>query len=78
MVGRGVPIVVSLWLTESKRSGKFLDPWDFILKDPNNEKNCGFRLVDILRKASRAQLLAGKLVFFSFGLYISFQVCPSM
>jgi len=71
MVGRGVPIVAPLWLTESKRSGKFLDPWDFILKDPNNEKKWGFRLEDSLRKASRAQLLAG------LSIHVTGQVKPS-
>ena len=53
----------SLRKVESLTKNKHLNPWDSILKDPNNEKNCGFRLVDNIRKASRAQLLAGKLVF---------------
>jgi hypothetical protein len=59
MVARGVPIVSPQWLTESKRTGKFLDPWDFILKDPSNEKKWGFKLEDTLKKATRAPLLAG-------------------
>jgi len=59
MVARGIPIVSPQWLTESKRSGKFLDPWEFTLKDPTNEKKWGFKLEETLRKATRAPLLAG-------------------
>jgi len=59
MVARGIPIVAPQWLTESKRAGKFLDPWAFILKDPTNEKKWGFKLEDTLQKATRAPLLAG-------------------
>lgn len=71
MVGRGVPIVTPMWLTESKRSGKFLDPWDFILKDPANEKKWGFKLEDTLKKASRARLLEGLKI------HVTGQVKPS-
>jgi len=71
MVGRGVPIVAPSWLTESKKSGKFLNPWDFILKDQANEKKWGFKLEDTLKKASSARLLTG------LSIHVTGQVKPS-
>eukprot|EP00092_Neocalanus_flemingeri_P032360 GFUD01035183.1.p1 GENE.GFUD01035183.1~~GFUD01035183.1.p1 ORF type:complete len:1270 (-),score=392.62 GFUD01035183.1:426-4235(-) len=71
MVGKGVPIVAPLWLTESKKVGKFLNPWDFILKDQTNEKKWGFKLEETLKKASRARLLSGLCI------HVTGQVKPS-
>jgi len=59
MVGKGIPIVGPKWLSDSKLSGKFLNPWDFILHDPANEKKWGFDLSKTLTQANKARLLAG-------------------
>ena len=64
MVGKGIPIVGPKWLSDSKLSGKFLNPWDFILHDPANEKKWGFDLSKTLTQANKARLLAGKSIGF--------------
>ena len=60
MVAKGVPIVSPAWITASKKHARFLDPWDFILTDPSNEKKWAFKLSNTLEKASTAQLLVGE------------------
>ena len=59
-VARGLPIVSPTWLEASKKSGSFLDPWQFILKDQANEKKWGFKLEKSLRNAGKSPLLTGK------------------
>ena len=61
MVAKGVPIVSPAWIAESKKHFRFLDPWDFILSDPANEKKWGFKLGDTLQKAKRSPLLQGMI-----------------
>ena len=60
MVAKGVPIVSPAWITASKKHARFLDPWDFILTDPPNEKKWAFKLSNTLEKARTAQLLVGE------------------
>ena len=62
MLAKGVPIVSPSWIVESKKYFRFLDPWDYILTDPPNEKKWGFKLADTLQKAKRDPLLGGKLI----------------
>lgn len=44
MVGRGVPIVSSSWIQQSKLQGRFADPWSYILEDKENERKWGMGL----------------------------------
>ena len=60
MVAKGVPIVSASWLVESGKVSRFLDPWDYILKDSDNEKKWGFKLEETLKKAQTGRLLEGK------------------
>ena len=60
MVAKGVPIVSPAWITDSKKHARFLDPWDYILNDPSNEKKWAFKLSTTLEKACNAPLLQGK------------------
>ena len=59
MVAKGVPIVSVSWLVESGKFSRFLDPWDFILNDADNEKKWGFKLKETLKKAKTKRLLEG-------------------
>ena len=58
MVAKGVPIVCPAWITQSKAAGAFLDPWQYILKDEENEKRFGMKLEITLMQAVRKPLLA--------------------
>ena len=59
MVARGVPIVSPAWISDSKKHARFLNPWDYILNDPPNEKKWAFKLSNTLEKAKTVQLLKG-------------------
>ena len=59
MAGRGVPIVSSAWLKESRAAGLLLEPWSFLLTDREVEKKWGCKLGDTLRQASKSKLLTG-------------------
>merc|ERR1712098_276920 len=59
MLAKGVPIVSPSWIADSKKYFRFLDPWDYILSDPPNEKKWSFKLADTLKKAKTAPLLEG-------------------
>ena len=63
MLAKGVPIVSPSWIADSKKYFRFLDPWDYILSDPPNEKKWSFKLVDTLRKAKTSPLLEGNVEF---------------
>ena len=60
MVAKGVPIVSPAWIADSKKHARLLDPWDYILNDPPNEKKWAFKLSDTLVKACNAPLLQGE------------------
>ena len=60
MVAKGVPIVSPAWISDSKKHSRFLNPWDYILKDPANEKKWAFKLGDTLQKAKSGRLLEGR------------------
>ena len=59
MVAKGAPIVSVSWLVEAGKFSRFLDPWDFILDDADNEKKWGFKLKETLEKARTKRLLEG-------------------
>lgn len=59
MIARGVPIVSPAWLSESKKYFRWMEPWDFILNDTENEKKWGFKLSETLKKAQAGGLFKG-------------------
>jgi hypothetical protein len=59
MAARGVPIVSSKWLGESRAARMFLEPWGFILTDPAVEKKWGCRLEYTLKQAGLRRILTG-------------------
>jgi hypothetical protein len=58
-VARGVPVVSISWLHQSKKSGSFLDPWQFIIQDTEKEKQWECNLVKTLQSARKQPLLKG-------------------
>nr|XP_056707931.1 mediator of DNA damage checkpoint protein 1 [Euleptes europaea] len=59
-LARGIPIVTLDWLEKSKRNSFFLSPKGFLVRDPEQEKNFGFRLAESLQKArQKGGLLQG-------------------
>lgn len=59
MMGRGKPIVSPDWLLKSQKSGRFLDPWEFLLNDKENETKFKFSLKKSLMQCEKAKLLTG-------------------
>lgn len=58
-LGRGIPILSLEWLHQSRRAGRFLPPDDYVVTDPEQEKNFGFSLRDALSRARERRLLEG-------------------
>lgn len=58
-IGRGRTIVSPNWLTMSKTAGNFVDPWQFLLKDPEAEEKYGFCLEATIRSACNFLLFEG-------------------
>ncbi|XP_037639905.1 mediator of DNA damage checkpoint protein 1 isoform X2 [Sebastes umbrosus] len=58
-VAKGVPIVTTHWLEKSGKSGSFLSPNAFLVKDPEQEEKFSFCLQESLRLASSQPLLQG-------------------
>ncbi|XP_066108903.1 mediator of DNA damage checkpoint protein 1 isoform X5 [Saccopteryx bilineata] len=58
-LGRGLPILSLDWLRQSRRAGCFLPPEEYVVSDPEQEKNFGFSLRDSLRRARERRLLEG-------------------
>ncbi|XP_076258248.1 mutator 2 [Rhynchophorus ferrugineus] len=56
-VGLGKPICSPQWIVESKKSHEFLDPWDYILQDPEAEAKWNFSLKESLMKSREKKLL---------------------
>ncbi|CAG9766477.1 unnamed protein product [Ceutorhynchus assimilis] len=56
-IGLGKPICSPNWITESKKVQEFLDPWDYILTDPEAEKKWSFSLKQSLTQSRDLQLL---------------------
>ena len=59
MAARGVPIVSSKWLGESRAARMFLEPWGFILRDPAVEKKWGCKLEYTLKQAGLRRIFTG-------------------
>ncbi|XP_049858430.1 uncharacterized protein LOC126349960 [Schistocerca gregaria] len=59
VMGQGKPIVSPDWLLKSQKSGRFLDPWEFLLNDKENETKFKFSLKKSLLQCGKAKLLTG-------------------
>ncbi|XP_010846453.1 PREDICTED: mediator of DNA damage checkpoint protein 1 isoform X2 [Bison bison bison] len=58
-LGRGIPILSLAWLHESRKAGCFLPPDEYLVTDPEQEKNFGFSLREALSRARERRLLEG-------------------
>ncbi|KAM6185034.1 mediator of DNA damage checkpoint protein 1 [Rhynchocyon petersi] len=58
-LGRGIPILTLDWLHQSRKAGCFLPPDEYVVTDPEQEKNFGFSLQDALSRAQKQRLLEG-------------------
>ncbi|XP_060045366.1 mediator of DNA damage checkpoint protein 1 isoform X2 [Erinaceus europaeus] len=58
-LGRGIPILSLDWLHQSRKAGCFLPPDEYIVTDPEQEKNFGFSLRKALSRAREQKLLEG-------------------
>ncbi|XP_062953110.1 mediator of DNA damage checkpoint protein 1 isoform X1 [Cynocephalus volans] len=58
-LGRGIPILSLDWLHQSRKVGCFLPPDEYVVTDPEQEKNFGFSLRDALSRARERRLLEG-------------------
>ncbi|XP_045397519.1 mediator of DNA damage checkpoint protein 1 isoform X2 [Lemur catta] len=58
-LGRGIPILSLDWLHQSHKAGCFLPPDEYVVIDPEQEKNFGFSLRDALSRARERRLLEG-------------------
>ncbi|XP_058023796.1 mediator of DNA damage checkpoint protein 1 isoform X3 [Ahaetulla prasina] len=52
-LARGIPIVTLDWLEKSRRNAFFLAPNNFLVRDPEQEKNLRFSLSNSLQKAQQ-------------------------
>uniref|UniRef100_A0A8D2AWC5 Mediator of DNA damage checkpoint 1 n=1 Tax=Sciurus vulgaris TaxID=55149 RepID=A0A8D2AWC5_SCIVU len=58
-LGKGIPILSLDWLHQSRKAGCFLPPDQYVVTDPEQEKNFGFNLRDALHRARERRLLEG-------------------
>lgn len=56
-LGKGIPILSLNWLYQSRKAGCFLPPDDYLVTDPEQEKNFSFSLRDSLCRARERRLL---------------------
>ncbi|XP_075411435.1 mediator of DNA damage checkpoint protein 1 isoform X1 [Tenrec ecaudatus] len=67
-LGRGIPILSLDWLHQSRKAGCFLPPDEYIVTDPEQEKNFGFSLQDALGRARKQRLLEGYEIYVTPGV----------
>ncbi|XP_046283584.1 mediator of DNA damage checkpoint protein 1 isoform X3 [Marmota monax] len=58
-LGKGIPILSLDWLHQSRKAGCFLPPDQYVVSDPEQEKNFGFSLRDALHRSRERRLLEG-------------------
>ncbi|XP_065167758.1 uncharacterized protein [Atheta coriaria] len=58
-IGRSIPICSPEWLMECKKAHAFLDPWDYLIKDPDAEKMWKFKIGQTLEMSKRSKIFAG-------------------
>nr|XP_020829887.1 LOW QUALITY PROTEIN: mediator of DNA damage checkpoint protein 1 [Phascolarctos cinereus] len=67
-LGRGIPILSLEWLHQSRKAGRFLPPDEFLVNDPEQEKNFGFSLREALSRAQERGLLEGYEIYVTPGV----------
>ncbi|XP_072497663.1 mediator of DNA damage checkpoint protein 1 isoform X2 [Notamacropus eugenii] len=67
-LGRGIPILSLEWLHQSRKAGRFLPPDEFVVNDPEQEKNFGFSLRESLSRAQERGLLEGYEIYVTPGV----------
>nr|XP_054346964.1 mediator of DNA damage checkpoint protein 1 isoform X4 [Pongo pygmaeus] len=67
-LGRGIPILSLDWLHQSRKAGFFLSPDEYVVTDPEQEKNFGFSLQDALSRARERRLLEGYEIYVTPGV----------
>ncbi|XP_030659066.1 mediator of DNA damage checkpoint protein 1 isoform X6 [Nomascus leucogenys] len=67
-LGRGIPILSLDWLHQSRKAGVFLPPDEYVVTDPEQEKNFGFSLQDALSRARERRLLEGYEIYVTPGV----------
>ncbi|XP_027732509.1 mediator of DNA damage checkpoint protein 1 isoform X2 [Vombatus ursinus] len=67
-LGRGIPILSLEWLHQSRKAGRFLPPDEFVVNDPEQEKNFGFSLREALSRAQERGLLEGYEIYVTPGV----------
>ncbi|XP_063668065.1 mediator of DNA damage checkpoint protein 1 isoform X11 [Pan troglodytes] len=67
-LGRGIPILSLDWLHQSHKAGFFLPPDEYVVTDPEQEKNFGFSLQDALSRARERRLLEGYEIYVTPGV----------
>ncbi|XP_029800037.1 mediator of DNA damage checkpoint protein 1 isoform X4 [Suricata suricatta] len=67
-LGRGIPILSLDWLHQSRKAGCFLPPDEYVVTDPEQEKNFGFSLRDALSRARERRLLEGYEIYVTPGV----------
>nr|XP_055245913.1 mediator of DNA damage checkpoint protein 1 isoform X7 [Gorilla gorilla gorilla] len=67
-LGRGIPILSLDWLHQSRKAGFFLPPDEYVVTDPEQEKNFGFSLQDSLSRARERRLLEGYEIYVTPGV----------
>ncbi|XP_036623321.1 mediator of DNA damage checkpoint protein 1 isoform X4 [Trichosurus vulpecula] len=67
-LGRGIPILSLEWLHQSRKAGRFLPSDDFLVNDPEQEKNFGFSLREALSRAQDRGLLEGYEIYVTPGV----------
>ncbi|CAD6233905.1 GSCOCG00007382001-RA-CDS [Cotesia congregata] len=65
---RSIPIVSTQWINESITKNNFVNPYKYILKDEEAEKNYGFNLEESLMKAKKKQLFRDYTVLITNGV----------
>lgn len=55
----GTPVVTTAWLDSSTAAGTFMDPWRYLVVDPDQEAERNFSLSSSLEKARQQPLMQG-------------------
>lgn len=67
-LGKGLPILSLNWLYQSRKAGFFLPPDDYLVSDPEQEKNFNFSLRGALNRARKRKLLEGYEIYVTSGV----------
>ncbi|XP_063095331.1 mediator of DNA damage checkpoint protein 1 isoform X5 [Cavia porcellus] len=67
-LGKGIPVLSLEWLHQSRKAGHFLPPDQYVVTDPEQERNFGFSLQDALSRARERRLLEGYEIYVTPGV----------